>query len=78
MYWGRGALITFRAGTGPRKLLFRGPKRDLDQPFVAFLGGTNTYGKFIERPFPDLGRRHAWNRMREFRVSECRHRRDGA
>lgn len=33
------------------KLLFRGPRRDLSKPYVAFLGGTETYGKFIEMPF---------------------------
>lgn len=36
------------------RLLFRGPKRRLDGDFVAFLGGTDTYGKFIARPFPAL------------------------
>ena len=39
---------------GNSKVLFRGPRRRLDAPFVAFFGGTTTYGKFIERPFPDL------------------------
>lgn len=36
------------------KLQFRGPKRTLEGPFAAFLGGTETYGKFIEQPFPAL------------------------
>lgn len=36
---------------GKSRLLFRGPKRDLDQPYLAFLGGTETYGKFIAHPF---------------------------
>ncbi|MEI4260913.1 DUF6473 family protein [Roseovarius sp. D0-M9] len=39
---------------GASKLLFRGPRRDLGGPYVAFLGGTETYGKFIRRPFPAL------------------------
>ncbi|WP_093038295.1 DUF6473 family protein [Roseovarius azorensis] len=39
---------------GASKLLFRGPRRRLDGGYVACLGGTETYGKFIERPFPDL------------------------
>lgn len=39
---------------GASKLLFRGPKRNLEEPFVAFLGGTETYGKFIKEPFPAL------------------------
>lgn len=33
------------------KLLFRGPRRDLSKPYIAFLGGTETYGKFIKTPF---------------------------
>ena len=33
------------------KLLFRGPRRALESDYIAFLGGTETYGKFIENPF---------------------------
>ena len=51
---GPGGLDYFPCRYGTSKLLFRGPERDLDEPFVAFLGGTSTYGKFIERPFPEL------------------------
>lgn len=36
------------------KLLFRGPQRRLKGNYVAFLGGTETYGRFIEEPFPAL------------------------
>lgn len=36
------------------KLRFRGPRRKLDGPYAAFLGGTDTYGKFIEQPYPSL------------------------
>ncbi len=36
---------------GDSKLLFRGPRRDMSEPYVAFLGGTETYGKFIAKPF---------------------------
>ncbi len=39
---------------GNSKLLFRGPQRDLSRPFVACLGGTETYGKFIAAPFVDI------------------------
>ncbi len=39
---------------GKSKVLFRGPKRKLSEPYVAFIGGTETYGKFIIRPFPNL------------------------
>ncbi len=38
---------------GNSKVLFRGPRRSLDAPFIAFFGGTTTYGKFIPKPFPD-------------------------
>ena len=36
------------------KLKFRGPQRKLQAPYAAFLGGTDTYGKFIEQPYPAL------------------------
>ncbi|WP_324751470.1 DUF6473 family protein [Roseovarius sp. Pro17] len=39
---------------GASKLLFRGPERALTGRYAAFLGGTETYGKFIRRPFPAL------------------------
>lgn len=39
---------------GASKLMFRGPPQRLDQPYVAMLGGTMTYGKFVERPYPAL------------------------
>ena len=39
---------------GSSRMLFRGPRRRLDRPYIAFLGGTETFGKFIERPFPAL------------------------
>ncbi|MCV2893252.1 DUF6473 family protein [Lentibacter sp. XHP0401] len=35
------------------RLAFRGPKRELDEPYVAVLGGTETFGKFIPRPYAD-------------------------
>ncbi|MBT54926.1 MAG: hypothetical protein CMF72_16205 [Mameliella sp.] len=34
--------------------MFRGPRRRLDGSYVAFLGGTETYGRFVEQPFPEL------------------------
>ena len=34
--------------------MFRGPKRRLDEPYIAFIGGTETYGKFIDRPYSAL------------------------
>jgi len=36
------------------KLMFRGPRRRLSGDYVAFLGGTETYGKFIKSPYPAL------------------------
>ena len=39
---------------GASRLIFRGPKRRPDGRHVAVLGGTETYGKFIETPWPDL------------------------
>lgn len=39
---------------GTPHLLFRGPERPLNGAYCAMLGGTETYGKFIERPFPQL------------------------
>lgn len=36
------------------RLTFRGPKPDLSRPYVAFLGTTDTFGKLVERPFPEL------------------------
>ena len=39
---------------GASRLQFRGPKRPLDGPYIAALGGSETFGKFVDRPFPDL------------------------
>jgi hypothetical protein len=39
---------------GRSKLVFRGPKKALKGPYVAVLGGTETYGRFQANPFPDL------------------------
>jgi len=36
------------------RLLFRGPRRNLEGEFIACLGGTATFGKFVSHPFPDL------------------------
>lgn len=35
---------------GTSRLTFRGPKQALDAPYVAFLGGSEVYGRFIDRP----------------------------
>lgn len=39
---------------GVSRLLFRGPKKVLDRPYVAFLGGTETFGRCVTDPFPEL------------------------
>lgn len=51
---GEGALDYFPCSYGKSRLMFRGPKRSLDRPYIAFLGGTETYGKYVPDPFPDL------------------------
>lgn len=51
---GAGALDYAPCRYGDSKILFRGPKRRLDVPYVAFLGGSATYGKFIKCPYPAL------------------------
>ena len=49
---GPGALDYFPYRYDASRLLFRGPRRDLEAPYVAFIGGTQTFGKFIEQPYP--------------------------
>jgi len=39
---------------GHSKLLFRGPKKSTKDKYIAFIGGTETYGKYIAEPFPEL------------------------
>ncbi|MFK7879345.1 DUF6473 family protein [Roseobacter sp.] len=51
---GAGALDYAPCRYGNSKLIFRGPERRMDVPYVAFLGGTATYGKFIKCPYPAL------------------------
>ncbi len=38
---------------GTSKLPVRGPERPLNQPYLAFLGSTEVYGRFIDTPFPE-------------------------
>ncbi|MCK0140913.1 DUF6473 family protein [Aliiroseovarius sp. F20344] len=51
---GKGSLDYFPCRYKTSKILFRGPKRSLDGPYVAVLGGTETYGRFNKQPYPDL------------------------
>lgn len=41
-------------GYGESRLRFRGPQRALDQPYCAVIGGTETFGKGVLHPWPDL------------------------
>ncbi len=60
---GDGALDYSPCRYGGSRLLFRGPPRGLDRPYVAVLGGTETYGKFVEAPYPTLVERLTGQRM---------------
>lgn len=42
----------YRFGTS--RLMFRGPRRRLEGGYMTVLGGTETYGRFIETPYPAL------------------------
>jgi hypothetical protein len=53
-YPGAGALDYSLCHYEGSRLLFRGPARSLDRPFVAVLGATESYGKYVERPYSDL------------------------
>jgi hypothetical protein len=39
---------------GNSRLVFRGPQRDTRGQYCVVLGGTETYGRYVARPFPDL------------------------
>ena len=39
---------------GSSKILFRGPAKRLRGDYVAYLGGTETFGRFIAEPYPEL------------------------
>jgi len=51
---GESALDYVPCRYGKSKILFRGPRRKLNAPYVAMIGATETYGKFVETPFPAL------------------------
>ncbi|MBI1418628.1 MAG: hypothetical protein GC146_15545 [Limimaricola sp.] len=51
---GAGGLGYAPCRYGLSRIFFRGPRRALEAPYAAFIGGTETYGKFIEHPFPAL------------------------
>lgn len=47
-----GAPAELTCSYGASKLRFRGPERSLDQPYVACIGGEDTFGRFVDNPFP--------------------------
>jgi hypothetical protein len=51
---GAGALDYSPCRYGASKAAFRGPVRDLMRPYVAVLGGSPTFGKYVARPYPNL------------------------
>jgi hypothetical protein len=51
---GAGALDYSPCRYGTSRPLFRGPERDLSRPYVAMLGGSATFGKYVAEPYPAL------------------------
>lgn len=51
---GAGALDYFPCRYGASKAVFRGPARDLTVPYVAVLGGSASFGKYVASPYADL------------------------
>ncbi len=51
---GDGALDYLPCRYGHSKLLFRGPRRRLEGAYCAVLGGSETYGKYVETPYSAL------------------------
>lgn len=51
---GAGPIDYHQCRYGHSKLLFRGPKRNTKSKFCAFVGSSETYGKYVETPFVDL------------------------
>ena len=58
-HFGAGALDYYPCRYGKSKLLFRGPRKKLNKPYCAVIGGSETYGKFVEEPYPALLERMA-------------------
>jgi hypothetical protein len=51
---GRSGLDYLPCRYGRSRLQFRGPRRRLAGDYALFLGGTETYGRFIAHPYPAL------------------------
>ena len=54
VYPGAGAPEDAACRYGNSRLIFRGPQRDTRGQYCVVLGGTETYGRYVARPFPDL------------------------
>lgn len=54
MQAGAGALDYRPCRYGASKVMFRGPKRDLTQPYVAVLGGSGAFGRYVAQPYADI------------------------
>lgn len=50
----RGVLRLTPCSYGLSKVPFRGPVRPTNGRFIAFLGGSDTFAKYVAKPFPDL------------------------
>jgi hypothetical protein len=48
----RGVMEYYPYRIGRSGLLFRGPKRQMSGRYVAVIGGSETYGKFVAEPYP--------------------------
>lgn len=53
-YLGQSALNYYPCRYGASKILFRGPEKSLTENYCAVIGGSETYGKFTDEPFPRL------------------------
>lgn len=51
---GAGAPDYFPCRYGASKAVFRGPRRDLTQAYVAVLGGSGAFGRYVARPYADI------------------------
>jgi hypothetical protein len=51
---GAGALDYRPCRYGAVKMMFRGPKRDLSRAYVAVLGGSAAFGRYVAQPYADL------------------------
>ena len=55
---GAGALDYFPCQYGTSRVLFRGPRCDTTAAYLAMLGGSETYGRYVADPFATLVGRH--------------------